>query len=243
MSGVPPNVCRRSARLAAKRGEPMPADVDGAALSRPAVETDAFASTSGRQSAVAKRKATGRSTRAAQPAKKLKTAQEAGEGRKNTRTNGQDRAQRVSRSLEGAGKSSADAKKPNKDRKKKSVAETSPMLEGAATAESRATKRRKTQAEVAPSEGSRQAERSGRPSTTSRSSAASEPQVSSSGSYRTAGEIASSAGHSTPTTSGQEGDTLQAIPDEVDTRFDRLRRVWRWLMASDLDQSGGPGES
>lgn len=242
MSGVPPIVCRRSARLAAKRGEPMPADVDGAALSRPAIETDAFASTSGRQSAVAKRKATGRSTRAAQPAKKLKTAQEAGV-RKNTRTNGQDRSQRASLSLEGAGKSSADAKKPNKGRKKKSVAETSPMLEEAAAAGSRATKRRKTQAEAAPSEGSRQAERSDRPSTTSRNSAASEPQVSSSGSYRTAGEIASSAGHSTPTTSGQEGDTLQAIPDEVDTRFDRLRRVWRWLMASDLDQSGGPSES
>ncbi|KAH7955946.1 hypothetical protein HPB52_005264 [Rhipicephalus sanguineus] len=231
MSGEPSSACRRSARLAAKRAEVTHVDVDGATSSGPAVDDDAFAITSGCQSTVKKRNVTCKSTRVAQPAKKFKTVQEDGVGQ-NTRTKGQDRTQRVSRHLE-------DVKKPKRGRKKTTLAETSPKREAVVTKPAATTKRQGARAELTSIEPSRQAKRT-REKSTSRSSEASAGVASSSGSYHTAEEINSDTGSTTPE---EEDETLPTPPVvEVETKFDRLRRVWRWLVGNDGAQSGGQNE-
>uniref|UniRef100_A0A131YCB6 Uncharacterized protein n=1 Tax=Rhipicephalus appendiculatus TaxID=34631 RepID=A0A131YCB6_RHIAP len=234
MSGEPSGACRRSARLAAKRAEAPRVDDHEATPSRPAVEADAIASTSGCQSTVKKRNVTGESTRVAQSAKKLKTAHE-DEVVEKTRTKRQDRTQRVSRPLE-------DVEKPKRGRKKTTLSDTSPKRDEAVATKSTATaKRQRARAELASSEPSQQAKRiRWRSRSTSRSSQVSEGVASSGGSYHTAEEIASDAGSTTPE---QEDDTLPTPPAvEVDTKFDTLRRVWRWLSSNDGVQSGGRNE-
>ncbi|KAL1440441.1 hypothetical protein MTO96_009480 [Rhipicephalus appendiculatus] len=189
MSGEPSGACRRSARLAAKRAEAPRVDDHEATPSRPAVEADAIASTSGCQSTVKKRNVT-------------------------------------------------DVEKPKRGRKKTTLSDTSPKRDEAVATKSTATaKRQRARAELASSEPSRQAKRiRWRSRSTSRSSQVSEGVASSGGSYHTAEEIASDAGSTTPE---QEDDTLPTPPAvEVDTKFDTLRRVWRWLSSNDGVQSG-----
>lgn len=236
MSSEPPNVCRRSARLAAKRAETARKDEAGATLSKPEVKAEG----SGCLSAVTKRKATSKTTRAARPEKKLKTVQEAGDGKTpNTRTKGQDVAQRVTCDREGAAMSSGDPERPKKAGKATALAKTSSMQEEAVATAPRTTKRRRTRAELPPDEPSKQAKRICRESSaTSCSSAASE--TSSSGSYRTAEEDSVSVtAHTMPGTREQEHDKVPTPPVEAGTKFDRLRRVWRWLVALEGDHSGG----
>ncbi|KAH7957333.1 hypothetical protein HPB52_017722 [Rhipicephalus sanguineus] len=230
MSGEPSIACRTSARLVGKRAEVTPVDEDGATPSRPLVEADALATTTACQSAVKKGNVTCKSKIVARPPKKLKTVQvdEVGE---NTRTNRQDRTQRVSRHFE-------DVEKPKRSRKKITLAETSPKREEAVATMSPATaKRQRTRAELASSEPSRQAKRiRRRPRSTSRSSEASQGVASSSGNYQTAEEIASDTGSRTP---DQEDDTLPTPPVVVETtKLRRLRRVWCWLVTNDGVQGG-----
>lgn len=224
MSGEPSSACRRSARLVAKRAVVARVDEDGATPSRPSVEADSFATTSRCHSNV-----TSKSTGVSQPAKKLKTVQD--DVRENTRTKGQDRTQRVSRHLE-------DAEKPKRGKKMMTLGKTSPkQQEAAATKSPAAAKRQRARAETTSSEPSRQAKtirRRWRP--TSRSSEASQGVTSSSGSYHTAKEMASDAGRTTPEL---EDDTLPT-PAVRQTKFERLRRVWRWLVANHGAQSGAP---
>ncbi|KAH7936157.1 hypothetical protein HPB52_019298 [Rhipicephalus sanguineus] len=211
MSGEPSSASWRSARLAAKRAKVKRVDEDGATLSKPSVEVDAFVTTSGCQSTVKKRNVTCKSMRVAHPANELKTVpgDEVGE---NTRTKRRDRTQRVSRPLE-------DVEKPKRGRNKTTSTETTPKREQAVATKSPATaKRQRARAELASRETSRQAKRIRRRwRSTSRSSEASQGVASSSGSNHTAEDIASDTDITTPE---QEDDTLPTpLVVEVETKL------------------------
>ncbi|KAH7983570.1 hypothetical protein HPB52_012658 [Rhipicephalus sanguineus] len=232
MSGEPSSARRRSARLAAKGAQATCVDEDGATPSRPSVKADAFAATSGCQSTVKKRNMTCTPTRVAPLAKKLKTVHEE-EVRENTRTKRQHRTHRASRHLE-------DVEKPKGGRKKTTLAETSPKREEAAAMKSLATaKRQRARAELACSGPARQTKMiRGRSTSASRSSEASQGVASSSASYHTAESMASYTGSTMP----EKEDDAIPTPPVRQTKFDRLRRVWRWLVANDGAESGARNE-
>lgn len=200
---------------------------DVATPSRPSVEAHAFETASGCQSTFKKRNVTPKSTRVALPAKKLKTIQE--EIRENTRRKRHDRTHRVSRHLE-------DVEKPKIGRKKETSAKTSLKGETMTTKSPATAKKERARAELASSEPSRQGKRiSGRSRSTLRSSEASQGVATSSGSYHTAEDIASYTGSTTP----EKQDDALPMPPVRQTKLDRLRRVWRWLLANDGTQCGG----
>ncbi|KAH7983222.1 hypothetical protein HPB52_010240 [Rhipicephalus sanguineus] len=231
MSGEPSTPCRRSARLAAKRAEVKRVYEDVATPSRSSVEADAFATTTGCQSTFKKRNVTPKSTRLAQPAKKLKAIQKQEVG-EITRTRRQDRTHRVSRHLE-------DVETPERGRKTTALAETSLKRAAVATKSPATAKKRRARAERASSEPSGQTMRmSGRSRSTSCSSEATQGVSSSSGSYHTAEDIARDTDSTTP----EEEDDALPTPPVRQSKFDRFRRVWRWLVGNDDAQRGGRNE-
>ncbi|KAH7984298.1 hypothetical protein HPB52_019122 [Rhipicephalus sanguineus] len=231
MSGEPSSARRRSARLATKRAEIAREDKDGATPSRPPVETNGFATPSGCQSTVKKPSATCKCTRVAQLAKRLKTVQEDELG-VNMRTKGHDRTQQVNRHHE-------DVEEPKRSREETTLAETFPKRDAVATKSPTTAKLQRVRAEMASSEPSRQAKRIRRRwRSPSCSSEASKGGTSSGSSYHTAEDIASDTGSRTP----EKENGALPTPAVRQTKFERLRRVWRWLVANDGAESGGGNE-